>query len=169
MRSAATASTKPRRASVPLHRLDPDHGSMLFVSARGRPGSWRTSSHPAPFGSVAAEVGNDGSATSAPQEALLEQSRAVRRGGCAGPTDRGFRAPHCLLAGAYASSRAPGPRAHRPRAVAGSTDQEVALPIHEFVTRYRRDVEMIMAATLEASAGLDHRSRGGGTARVSDR
>ena len=29
-----------------------------------------------------------------------------------------------------------------------------ALPIHEFVKRYRRDVEMITAATLEASAGL---------------
>jgi hypothetical protein len=28
------------------------------------------------------------------------------------------------------------------------------LPIHEFVTHYRRDVEMIMAATLEASDGL---------------
>ena len=32
--------------------------------------------------------------------------------------------------------------------------REAAVPIHEFVTRYRRDVEMIMAATLEASAGL---------------
>jgi uncharacterized protein (TIGR03083 family) len=31
---------------------------------------------------------------------------------------------------------------------------EPALPIHEFVRRYRRDVEMITAATLEASAGL---------------
>jgi len=29
-----------------------------------------------------------------------------------------------------------------------------AVPIHEFVTRYRRDVEMITASTLEASAGL---------------
>ena len=29
-----------------------------------------------------------------------------------------------------------------------------ALPISEFVTRYRRDVEMIMAATLDVSAGL---------------
>jgi hypothetical protein len=32
--------------------------------------------------------------------------------------------------------------------------REPALPIHEFVRRYRRDVEMIMAATLEASQGL---------------
>ena len=32
--------------------------------------------------------------------------------------------------------------------------RDTALPIYEFVTRYRRDVEMIMAATLEASAGL---------------
>ena len=32
--------------------------------------------------------------------------------------------------------------------------KQAALPIHEFVTRYRRDVEMIMAATLEASEGL---------------
>jgi uncharacterized protein (TIGR03083 family) len=31
---------------------------------------------------------------------------------------------------------------------------ERALPSHEFVTHYRRDVEMIMTATLEASAGL---------------
>ena len=31
---------------------------------------------------------------------------------------------------------------------------ERALPIHEFVTHYRRDVEMIMTSTLEASAGL---------------
>ena len=36
----------------------------------------------------------------------------------------------------------------------GQPTTEVALPIHEFVTRYRRDVEMIMAATLEASVGL---------------
>jgi uncharacterized protein (TIGR03083 family) len=32
--------------------------------------------------------------------------------------------------------------------------KQAALPIHEFVTRYRRDVEMIMATTLEASDGL---------------
>jgi hypothetical protein len=32
--------------------------------------------------------------------------------------------------------------------------KEPALPIHEFVIRYRRDVELIMAATLEASQGL---------------
>ena len=32
--------------------------------------------------------------------------------------------------------------------------KQAALPIHEFVTRYRRDVEMIMARTLEASEGL---------------
>jgi len=32
--------------------------------------------------------------------------------------------------------------------------REPALPIHEFVKRYRRDVEMITAATLEASADL---------------
>ena len=41
--------------------------------------------------------------------------------------------------------------------LAASLDQpttDTALPIHEFVTRYRRDVETITAATLEASAGL---------------
>jgi hypothetical protein len=32
--------------------------------------------------------------------------------------------------------------------------KEPALPSHEYVKRYRRDVEMIMAATLEASEGL---------------
>jgi uncharacterized protein (TIGR03083 family) len=31
---------------------------------------------------------------------------------------------------------------------------EPALPVYEFVRRYRRDVEMIMASTLDASAGL---------------
>ena len=36
----------------------------------------------------------------------------------------------------------------------GQPTKQAALPIHEFVTRYRRDVEMIMAATLEASEGL---------------
>jgi uncharacterized protein (TIGR03083 family) len=32
--------------------------------------------------------------------------------------------------------------------------RDTALPIYEFVSRYRRDVEMIMAATSETSAGL---------------
>jgi uncharacterized protein (TIGR03083 family) len=32
--------------------------------------------------------------------------------------------------------------------------KQAALPFHELVTRYRRDVEMIMTATLEASDGL---------------
>src|SRR3954471_143636 len=32
--------------------------------------------------------------------------------------------------------------------------KEPALPSHEYVKRYRRDVEMIMAATLDASEGL---------------
>ncbi len=39
----------------------------------------------------------------------------------------------------------------------GEPITEAALPIHEFVTRYRRDVEMITASTLEASAGLSGR------------
>ena len=87
-----------------------------------------------------------------PQEAFAGAVATVWH---AEPADRGFRAPHAAAGLERTPARgAPGPRAHRPRAVAGSTDQEVALPIHEFVTRYRRDVEMIMAATLDASAGL---------------
>jgi len=89
-----------------------------------------------------------------PQEALLEQSRAVL-GWLHGLPTEAFERPTVLprwsvrqLAGHLILVHA---------GLAQSLDQptrEVALPIHEFVTRYRRDVEMIMAATLEASAGL---------------
>jgi uncharacterized protein (TIGR03083 family) len=89
-----------------------------------------------------------------PQEALLEQSRAVL-GWLNGLPTEAFERPTVLprwsvrqLAGHLILVHA---------GLAQSLDQptrEVALPIHEFVTRYRRDVEMIMAATLEASARL---------------
>jgi uncharacterized protein (TIGR03083 family) len=89
-----------------------------------------------------------------PQEAVLEQSRTVVAWLQGLPTEVFERptvlpdwnvrqlAGHLVLvhAGLAASLQ------HRTR--------EPPLPIHEFVTRYRRDVEMIMASTLEESAGL---------------
>jgi uncharacterized protein (TIGR03083 family) len=88
-----------------------------------------------------------------PHEALLEQSRTSLAWLQGLPTEA-FERPTVLpewsvrqLAGHLVLVHA---------GLAQSLDKptkEVALPIHEFVTRYRRDVEMIMAATLEASAG----------------
>ena len=89
-----------------------------------------------------------------PQEAVLEQSRTVVAWLQGLPTEVFERptvlpdwnvrqlAGHLVLvhAGLAASLQ------HRTR--------EPPLRIHEFVTRYRRDVEMIMASTLEESAGL---------------
>jgi uncharacterized protein (TIGR03083 family) len=89
-----------------------------------------------------------------PQEALLEQSRTVvawLQGLPAEVFERPTVLPdwnvrqlagHLVLvhAGLAASLQ------HRTK--------EPPLPIHEFVTRYRRDVEMIMASTQEESAGL---------------
>ncbi len=89
-----------------------------------------------------------------PQDALLEQSRTVLEW-LHGLTPEEFEDPTVL----------PG---WNVRQLAGhlvlvhdglrqSLDQptkELALPIQEYVRRYRRDVEMIMAATLEASHGL---------------
>jgi uncharacterized protein (TIGR03083 family) len=89
-----------------------------------------------------------------PQEALLEQSRTVQAWLRALPADA-FERPTVLpdwnvrqLAGHLVLVH---------DSLRQSLDQptkEPALPTHEFVRRYRRDVEMIMAATLEASQGL---------------
>ena len=89
-----------------------------------------------------------------PQEALLEQSRAVS-GWLQGLPTEAFERPTVLPG--WSVRQLAGHLILVHAGLAQSLDQptkEVALPIHEFVTRYRRDVEMIMAATLEASAGL---------------
>jgi hypothetical protein len=89
-----------------------------------------------------------------PQEALLEQSRTVLAW-LHGLQPETFERPSVLPA--WTVRQLAGHLVLVHDGLAQSLDQptkEVALPIHEFVTRYRRDVEMIMAATLEASAGL---------------
>jgi uncharacterized protein (TIGR03083 family) len=95
-----------------------------------------------------------GTARLPPQEALLEQSQTVLawlKGLPAGTFER----PTVLanwdlrqLAGHLVLIHSSFTR---------SIDQptkEAAVPVHEFVTRYRRDAEMIMESTLQASAGL---------------
>ena len=89
-----------------------------------------------------------------PQEALLEQSRTSLAWLQGLPTEA-FERPTVLPG--WSVRQLAGHLVLVHAGLAQSLDQptkEVALPIHEFVTRYRRDVEMIMAATLEASAGL---------------
>jgi uncharacterized protein (TIGR03083 family) len=89
-----------------------------------------------------------------PQEALLEQSRTVLVW-LRGLQPEMFERPTVLPA--WTVRQLTGHLVLVHAGLTQSLDQptnEVALPIHEFVTRYRRDVEMIMAATLEASAGL---------------
>jgi uncharacterized protein (TIGR03083 family) len=89
-----------------------------------------------------------------PQEALLEQSRTVLGWLQRLPTEA-FERPTVLPG--WSVRQLAGHLVLVQGGLAQALDQptkEVALPIHEFVTRYRRDVEMIMAATLEASAGL---------------
>ena len=89
-----------------------------------------------------------------PHEALLEQSRVVL-GWLQGLPTEAFERPTVLLG--WSVRQLAGHLILVHAGLAQSLDQpttEVALPIHEFVTRYRRDAEMIMAATLEASAGL---------------
>jgi uncharacterized protein (TIGR03083 family) len=89
-----------------------------------------------------------------PQEALLEQSRTVL-GWLHGLAAEAFERPSVLpgwnvlqLAGHLVVVHS---------GLRQSLDEQTKgppLPIYEFVRRYRRDVEMITAATLEASAGL---------------
>jgi uncharacterized protein (TIGR03083 family) len=95
-----------------------------------------------------------GTARLPPQEALLEQSRTVLawlQGLPAGTFERPTvladwdlrqLAGHLVLVhGSFTTSL-------------DQPTKEAAVPIHEFVTRYRRDADMIMESTLQASAGL---------------
>jgi uncharacterized protein (TIGR03083 family) len=89
-----------------------------------------------------------------PQEALLEQSRVVLRW-LQGLAPEAFERQTVLPE--WSVRQLVGHLVLVHSGLAGSVAQptkEAALPIHEFVKRYRRDVQMIMAATLEASSGL---------------
>lgn len=89
-----------------------------------------------------------------PQEALLEQSRTTLTWLCGLPADV-FEHPTVLPA--WNVRQLAGHLVLVHAALAASLEQrtrEAALPIHDFVTRYRRDVDMIMASTLAESAGL---------------
>jgi uncharacterized protein (TIGR03083 family) len=95
-----------------------------------------------------------GTARLPPQEALLEQSRTVLawlKGLPAGTFERPTvlanwdlrqLAGHLVLVHSSFTTSIDQPT------------KEAAVPVHEFVTRYRRDVDMIMESTLRASAGL---------------
>jgi len=89
-----------------------------------------------------------------PEEAFLEQSRTVLGWLQRLPAET-FERPTVLPA--WTVRQLIGHLVLVHAGLAASLDQpttDTALPIHEFVTRYRRDVETITAATLEASAGL---------------
>jgi uncharacterized protein (TIGR03083 family) len=89
-----------------------------------------------------------------PQEALLEQSRTILAWLQGLPTEI-FERDSVLPD--WSVRQLAGHLVLVHDGLAASLDErtkEAALPIHEFVTRYRRDVEMIMTATLEASKGL---------------
>ena len=89
-----------------------------------------------------------------PQQALLEQSRTVLGWLHDLPIET-FERPTVLPR--WTVRQLTGHLVLIHTGFLASLDQptkQAALPIHEFVTRYRRDVEMIMAATLEASDGL---------------
>jgi uncharacterized protein (TIGR03083 family) len=89
-----------------------------------------------------------------PQEALLEQSRTVLAWLDGLPAEA-FERPTVLPG--WTVRQIAGHLVLVHASLVGSLDQptrEPPLPIHEFVTRYRRDVDMIMAAALEASDAL---------------
>ena len=89
-----------------------------------------------------------------PQEALLEQSRTVL-GWLQDLSPESFERPTVLPA--WTVRQLAGHLVLIHTGLLRCLDQptkQAALPFHEFVTRYRRDVEMIMTATLEASEGL---------------
>ncbi|HET9778723.1 MAG TPA: sterol carrier family protein [Propionibacteriaceae bacterium] len=89
-----------------------------------------------------------------PQQALLEQSRTVLKW-LQALAPESFERPTVLPG--WSVRQLTGHLVLVHTGLAQSLDQptrEPALPVHEFVKRYRRDVEMITAATLEASAGL---------------
>jgi uncharacterized protein (TIGR03083 family) len=89
-----------------------------------------------------------------PQQALLEQSRTVL-GWLHGLAAEAFERPTVLPG--WNVLQLAGHLVLVHTGLRQSLDEQTkgpALPIYEFVRRYRRDVEMITAATLEASAGL---------------
>jgi uncharacterized protein (TIGR03083 family) len=89
-----------------------------------------------------------------PHQALLEQSRTVLKW-LQSLTPESFERPTVLPS--WSVRHLTGHLVLVHTGLAQSLSQptrEPALPIHEFVRRYRQDVEMITAATLEASAGL---------------
>lgn len=89
-----------------------------------------------------------------PQDALLEQSGTVL-GWLQGLAPEAFERPTVLPG--WTVRELTGHLLLVHTGLAQSLNQPAtgpALEIHEFVKRYRRDVEMITAATLEASAGL---------------
>jgi uncharacterized protein (TIGR03083 family) len=92
-----------------------------------------------------------------PQEALLEQSRTVLAWLRRLPTEA-YERPSVLPGWSVRQLAGHLLLVHTglARALEEPTT-EAAVPIHEFVTRYRRDVEMITSSTLEASAGLSGR------------
>jgi len=88
-----------------------------------------------------------------PQEAFLEQSRTVLEW-LHGLTPAAFERPTVLPD--WNVRQLTGHLVLVHTGFAQALDQptkEPALQVHEFVKRYRRDVEMITAATLEASSG----------------
>jgi uncharacterized protein (TIGR03083 family) len=91
------------------------------------------------------------------QEALLEQSRTVLAWLRGLPTEA-YERPSVLPG--WSVRQLAGHLLLVHTGLARALDEpttEAAVPIHEFVTRYRRDVEMITSSTLEASAGLSGR------------
>ena len=89
-----------------------------------------------------------------PQEAFLEQSRTVLGWSQRLPAETFERR---TVLPAWTVRELIGHLVHLHAGFLASLNQPTtatALPIYEFVMRYRRDVEMIMAATLETSAGL---------------
>ena len=89
-----------------------------------------------------------------PQEAFLEQSRTVLGWLQELPAETFQRR---TVLPAWTVRELSGHLVHLHAGFLASLEQptrDTAFPIYEFVTRYRRDVEMIMAATSEASAGL---------------
>jgi uncharacterized protein (TIGR03083 family) len=89
-----------------------------------------------------------------PQQALLEQSRTVLEW-LRGLTPEAFERASVLPG--WSVRQLAGHLVLVHTLARHSLDQptkEPALPSHEYVKRYRRDVEMIMAATLEASEAL---------------
>jgi uncharacterized protein (TIGR03083 family) len=88
------------------------------------------------------------------EQALLEQSRTVLAWLQGLPTEL-FERPTVLAA--WSVRQLAGHLVLVHSGLVRSLNQpttEPALPVHEFVRRYRRDVEMIMASTLDAFAGL---------------